>query len=429
MYKNKSWFLALCAFFMLGVQLSRAAKYVVNYDEDKVPQFVLPDPLTFANGKKLMTPQEWKQRRAELLELFQDQMYGFMPERPMIMRYELTESGTALAGLAQRRQVTIWFTADNNPDSPHINILLYTPANQQPAPAFLGLNFAGNHGVSDDQAVAVASCWLRNNEKTGVANNQASEKGRGQSANRWQVEYLIKQGFALATACYGDIDPDFHDGFFNGVHALYPESKPRANHAWGTISAWAWGLSRIMDYLQTIPELINPGQVAVMGHSRLGKTSLLAGAMDERFALVISNNSGCGGAALSKRCFGETIEIITRAFPHWFCTNFTRYAGREADLPFDQHMIMACVAPRALYVASAVEDRWADPRGEFLGLKNAAAVHRFLGVDDFSGIEFPEIDKPVYRKRTGYHCRSGKHDVTLFDWECYVKFARQLYGL
>ncbi len=407
-----------------------AAPPPANYDESQIPAYTLPDPLRFSGGAPVATPAEWPRRRAEILRLLQDQMYGLMPERPMILRTVVRESGPAFDGKALRKQVRIWFAVEDK--GPFIDVLLYLPKTDKPAPAFVGLNFNGNHTVHADPAILLTESWVREKTLTGkpVENpgNRATDASRGAGAEDWQAEYLIGRGYALATAYCGDIDPDFDDGFKNGVHALFPDSaSPRPGNAWGTVCAWAWGLSRVMDCLQTDPA-INARKVAVMGHSRLGKTALWAGATDERFALVISNNSGCGGAALSKRIYGEAVANVASSFPHWFCANYARYANNEKAMPFDQHLLLACVAPRALYVASAEEDRWADPKGEFLGLLNAAPVYAFLDAGDLPAAEMPAVNQPVTGLLLGYHCRAGKHDVLRYDWERYADFADRIFG-
>jgi hypothetical protein len=300
-----------------------------------------------------------------------------------------------------------------------MTILIYRPAKARHAvPAFLTLNFRGNHTIHHDRSIRLPHSWVRGRTKGETVNNRATEQGRGVAATRWTVETILKRGYALATVYYGDIDPDFDDGWQNGVHALYPKPKP---DEWGSVASWAWGLSRALDYLET-DQMIDAKRVAVMGHSRLGKTSLWAGASDPRFALVISNNSGCGGAALSRRTFGETVKRINTSFPHWFNDNFQKYNGNENTCPVDQHMLIALAAPRPVYIASAVEDRWADPHGEFLSGLHANPVYQLYKLPGMPATKQPAVDKPVMGT-IGYHVRTGKHDVTDFDWEQYLKFA------
>jgi hypothetical protein len=244
----------------------------------------------------------------------------------------------------------------------------------------------------------------------------------------WPAEAAVARGYGIAAFYNGDVDPDKHDGFKDGAHGLL-DAGERPPDAWGTIAAWAWGASRVMDYFATDPDVARD-QVAVIGHSRGGKTALWAGAQDERFALVISNDSGCGGASPSRRRFKEreSVARINKAFPHWFCESFKSYNEQEDKLPVDQHMLLALMAPRAVYVASADQDLWADPRGEFLSLVHAGPVHQLFGKKGLGTAEMPPIGEPLHGDGAAYHIREGKHNLTLFDWRCYMDFADKLFG-
>ncbi|MGI9472196.1 MAG: acetylxylan esterase, partial [Rubripirellula sp.] len=319
-------------------------------------------------------------------------------------------------------------TFGSGPHATTMRLLIYTPKSRSNAPLFVGLNFQGNHTVDADPTISLNGNWVRN--RGDVKDNRATEETRGTASGRWPIEMILDRGYGLATIYYGDIDPDFDDGFNNGIHGQfeYETSKIPDGERWGSIAAWSYGLSRALDYFQT-DEMIDESRVAVIGHSRLGKTSLWAGASDPRFKLVISNNSGCGGAALSRRAIGETVGRINTSFPHWFCDNYLQYNENENSCPVDQHELIALMAPRAVYVASATEDQWADPKGEFLSCVHADPVYRLLGTDGLGGSvapdEMPSAESPLKTGAIGYHLRTGKHDVTDFDWTQYLDFADQ----
>ena len=412
-------------FNLLGSSLT--AQVTPIYDEGNVPSYVLPDPLKDSEGNPVNDPQAWlKQRRPEILQLFKTQVYGKVPEGTVQTRYETTgEWKDALNGKATMKEVTATFS--NKQGSHEMNMLIFIPNDQtRPAPAFIGLNFYGNQSIHPDPRITITDQWVKNCEKCGTENHKATEASRGFRIHRWPVERIIDRGYALVTIYYGDLDPDYDDGFQNGIQPLFyqeGQQKP-AQDEWGAIGAWSWGLSRAMDYFET-ENSINEQKVAVVGHSRLGKAALWAGATDERFALVISNNSGCGGAALSRRRFGETVAIINSTFPHWFSDNFMKYNENEAALPVDQHMLLSLIAPRPVYVASAIEDRWADPKGEFLSLLHASPVYELLGKESLPTDKMPVVDTPVMSKDMGYHVRSGGHDLTAYDWEMFMNFADQ----
>lgn len=411
-------------FVLLLVSLLFAQQDGINYDEAKVPFFELPDPLVMLDGTKVQDSQAWiNKRRPEILSLFEEFVYGKAPAKKVKITYEIMESDPmALNGLATRKQVRVFLIGRRK--GPSMDVLIYLPNNvEKPAPLFIGLNFYGNQTVIDDPAVLITKSWVRNSEQYGITNYQATEASRGVSAGRWPIVNILKSGYGLATIYYGDIDPDDDGRFDNGIHPYFykkGQTHPEPNE-WGAIAAWAWGLSRAMDYVEKDKDIAHD-KVIVMGHSRLGKTALWAGAVDERFAIVISNNSGCGGAALSRRAFGETVKRINTSFPHWFCDNFNQYNDNENACPVDQHMLLALIAPRPVYVASAEEDLWADPRGEFLSTKYASPAYALFGLEGMPAQDMPGLSQPAVGT-IGYYIRPGKHDVTDYDWDQYINFA------
>ncbi len=363
--------------------------------------YVLPEALLTLDGVPVTTPVQWNdKRRPELLELLRTNIYGRVPDTQYEQSFHVThEDPKALGGAATLRQVEVKIARGDK--SLAIRVNLFVPNNaRQPTPAFL---LICNRGAENIDATRQAKSEF------------------------WPVEEGIARGYAMAAFLNADVDPDRHDGFQNGIHGLLDEG-PRAADAWGTIAAWAWGASRVLDYLQTVPR-INPQQVAVIGHSRGGKTALWAAAEDQRFAMAVSNDSGCGGAALSRRRLAgkEAVGRIVTAFPHWFCANFATFANREDALPVDQHELIALIAPRAVAVGSASEDKWADPRGEFLSVVQAAPVFALLGYKALGAAEMPPVGGVIHGDQAHYHLRAGKHNLTLEDWQRYWDFADRVF--
>lgn len=398
------------------------AQFETNYEESKVPEFNVPDPLTSFAGEKISTSDEWiEKRRPELFEFFENKVYGKVPGNLDSASFKLLEENdNALNGKARRKQVEV--TLIKNEKSISFTMLIYLPKNTFASPIFLGYNFFGNHSISSDPNVIISDAWAMNSEAMGINEHRLTETSRGLRAHRWAIEKIIEGGFGLATIYNGEIDPDKND-LMDGLHHLfYGEGQERPeNNEWGSLAAWAFGYSRALDYFEQDND-IDASKVVVFGHSRIGKAALWAGACDQRFAGVISNDSGCGGAALSKRRFGETINVINTSFPHWFSRNFKQYNNNEEALLVDQHQLLALIAPTPLYVASAQDDLWADPKGEFLSAHYASPVYALFDKEGIKTSEIPEVHTPIH-KSVAYHIREGKHDVTDYDWEQYIKWA------
>ena len=364
--------------------------------------------------------EEWESvHRPVIYNFFENRVYGRVPDRQPVLSYETLRTDSALGGKAICKQVAMWVPKMETP----VLILIYMPAKAEgPVPAFLGMNFSGNHQITTDDFVIIS-------KNAPLGKDLKSKLDRGASVARWPIEMIIDAGYALATIYRGDIDPDVDDGFENGVHpAFYApgQTQPAANE-WGTISAWSWGLCRVMDYLETEPR-IDAKRVAVIGHSRLGKTALWAAASDSRFAMAISNDSGCSGAALSIRRHGETVAKINLQFTHWFCDNYNYYNDNEKALLVDQQGLLALIAPRPVYVASATLDDWADPEGEFLSTLYASPVYELYGKVGLPAKRMPAPDSPIHGGSLAYHIRTGKHNITAYDWEQYIKFADFHFG-
>jgi hypothetical protein len=391
----------------------------VNYDEAKVGTYTLPDPLLLANGKPVRDAKTWNEtRRPEIVRLFEENEYGRAPGRPAGMSFDVFDKGTAaLEGKAIRRQVTIYFSADKA--GPKMDLLVYVPANATgPVPLLLNIGFSANSSTVNDPGVRVGEVWGRDKKKVPAA--------QGMNFGRINVARLLDAGLGFATVYYGDIDPDFPGGVPYGVRSLYlkPGQTEPAADEWGSIAAWAWGLSRAIDYLET-DKGVDAKRVAIMGVSRLGKTVMWAGAHDTRIALVIASCSGEGGAALSRRNYGETIAHLVEPtrYPYQFAGNYAKYANQVDRMPVDAHMLVALIAPRPVLLQTGDKDFWSDPKGEFLAAVAAGPVYRLLGKQGLDTDQMPAAGTPILHT-IGYFMHAGGHGTIPSDWDQFLAFMQ-----
>ena len=391
----------------------------INLTESRVVPYTLPDPLQMTDGKTVKNAKQWTDiQRPYIYHLFEENVYGRYPRQEVPIHYRIRESDRhALGGTAIRKQVRIFLKPGDT--TVYMDVLLYLPGKaKKPVPVFAGLNFDGNATIIDDPAVFLSDRPAFPDYKT-----PDTDSSRGTNSSRWPVKDILANGMGVVTACYSDLEEDRPEGWKTGIRTTLQDVLKIAPQEWGAIGAWAWGLGRIMDYLEKDKD-INAKQVAVVGHSRLGKTALWAGASDPRFSIVISNESGEGGAALARRWYGETVKRINTSFPHWFVGQYKKYNDAVNALPVDQHELLALIAPRPLYVASAEGDQWSDPKGEFLSAVNAAPVYALFGREGLGTDVMPAVQHPIGHT-IAYHIREGKHNITLYDWEQYISFARR----
>ncbi len=414
----------ICLFCIVASLQKLSAQYPAgtNLDESKVQPYTLPDPLLMQNGKKVSSKKEWNEiQRPYIYHLFEENVYGRVPQTKISVTSRLRESSEdALNGQAIRRQVRLYLNASDT--TVYIDLLIYLPKGKAKPPVFVGYNFTGNQTVQPDPAIFISEKPLLYS-RFKKADGTASDSTRGIDSKSWDVKSMIQNGIGLVTAYYGDIEMDTKDGWQTGVRSKMKDALQIQPAEWSAISAWAWGLMRIMDYLEQANE-IDTKRIALFGHSRLGKTALWAGANDQRFAMVISNESGEGGAALARRNYGETIKDLNERFPHWFVEKYRTYNNNAAAMPVDQHMLLSLIAPRPLYVASAEDDQWSDPKGEFLSAVNVGGAYALFGKKGLGTDKMPSLNTSV-GNTIRYHERTGKHAVTEFDWQNYIKFVKE----
>ncbi|MBQ6253785.1 MAG: hypothetical protein IJK05_03915 [Bacteroidales bacterium] len=413
----------------------------VNYDESAVAPYTLEDPLVFANGEKVRSRSQWPERRKEILDIFQREMYGVAPPKGEGIFLETLEEGSSLAGQGHRRQVRMWFRPDQT--GPKVDWLIVTPGNVDgPVPVVLFLNYSGNHDVLPDKEILVPDCWMSG--LFGEVDHKASEATRGRF-NRdgeitvYPVGALAARGYAVVTACYCDISPDpnssevedgvkLQDRFaYTGVFDLWGPRDPSRDDNTTSLMAWAWALSRAMDMIEADPAL-DQDKVILTGYSRLGKAALIAGAFDERFPVTVPVQTGGGGVPLAKRNFGETVGTEVVSFRHWYCRAYDKYADKTDTMPFDQHLLLACFAPRALLV-EGFDQGWFDTKGEYLSVKAASPVWKFLGDKGLPKGEWPgDYDTSAIGTSLGYVRRAGEHGISAIDWIWTLEFAERFWN-
>ncbi|MBI3822128.1 MAG: acetylxylan esterase [Planctomycetes bacterium] len=377
----------------------------------------LPDPLAmFEKGAKVTTKEQWeKRRRPELKHLFEHYMYGKAPKAPKVNAKVERIDKNALGGKATLKEITLTFAGI---DGPKIHVLLVVPNKKGPHPVFVGMNFCGNHAVLNDPKITLNPNWMYGNRK-GVKDNKATEQARGTDVEVWNIEDIIDRGYAIATFYSGDIDPDRADE--RGIQKYFGNEFD-----WSTIRAWAWGYSRVIDYLETLEDEIDTKRIIVVGHSRLGKTALLCCAFGERVALCIPHQAGCGGSGPSRPAVGnkgaESVKRINTSFPHWFNKRFKDFNEEPERLPFDQHCLIALCAPAPVLLSNAVDDKWANPDGQFALLVAADPVYKLMGSKGIAAKNMPAVGK-LMDSPLGYWIRAGKHSMNRDDWQVFLDFA------
>jgi hypothetical protein len=391
--------------------------------EECIPNYRIPDILLNGENNLISDLHTWSSiRRSELLQIFRQHMFGKSPFHLIKTNYSIfSEDENALNGRAYRKEVDIY---REDKREAFFRVIIYYPKKtiytSNKIPIFVGLNFYGNQTISKEKGISATESWVPDDS---VTLGRGARSLRGVQSSSWPLKLILENGYALASAYYGDILPDKKNGKKLALHKWFNEHEMKDIELenWGAIDAWAWGLSRALDYIKN-DEYLDSSKVIVIGHSRLGKVALWAGAQDERFAMVISNNSGCCGASLFRRKIGETISMINHYNPHWFCEKFKEYNDREDKLPFDQHHLIALIAPRPVYISSAQLDLEADPYGEFLAAKYATPIYHLYGLPGLPTETLPAINVPIMGT-IGYHIRKGRHGIKKFDWKQFIKFA------
>lgn len=408
---------------LLGINISTTAQVITK--ESEIPTYKLPDLLTSTNGQAIATTVDWEQiRRAEILKLLEEEVYGIAPKVTINLPSNFTNSRDKfLNGKAQMKEITISLTHEGK--SLDINVLLFLPTKvKENIPIIVGLNEHGNHTIYPEETFSLPKGWVPNNEVIGVAGNKASKLSRGAYIERWPILNIINRGYGIALLYCGDIDPDFDDGFQNGAHAFLPSQK--GEMAWGSIAAWSWGIRQVIEFFRYMPT-VNKEKVIVVGNGHLGTAALWAAAQDNRVGLVIAKNSGTGGATLSKRQFGATIKSTIKQSPNLFANQFRQYSGKEGELSFDQHFLLSLIAPRPMYLSSTFGATEADPKGMFEAATQATPAYLLYNRLAIEQKVYPSENKVNHDGYIAYHIRQGVPTFTIYDWNLYLDYADLFY--
>lgn len=400
---------------------SQVAGIPVNYDEALTGDYILPNVLTLNNRKQVKSIKTWqKQRRPEILKFYEENQFGKMPPRPTALSFNVFDKGTPVfEGKAIRKQITIYFTKDTSRHK--TELLIYLPANKNtPAPLLLVANFSQNSNATNDPGVKPSLTWTKEGKRVPATT--------GRAFGKLDVEKFVLAGFGIATLCYTDIEPDALDGILHGIRREYLKngSTQPAPDEWGAISAWAWEISRAIDYFETDKD-IDAKRIAIQGTSRLGKTVLWAGASDPRIAMVIASCSGEGGAAISRRNYGETIKHLTAPtrYPYQFAANYHNFASDYNSYKVDGHMLVSLMAPRPVLLQTGDTDVWSDPKGEFIAAAAAEPVYKLFGKSGPGNDIMPKPGDRSMLNPLGYFMHAGGHGTIPSDWDVYLEFMKK----
>ena len=415
-----------------GVTLLTFVSCVKSIEKVHSPELRKEDPSLQGvtkcyDGRGVNSTYLWENvRRNEIKDYYENYVFGKRPDfNPEVTYTTIAVDTFQVKGVSiQHKEIKAKFKYRGRKLTSYYSLFL--PLDVPNPIVFVGLNFFGNSTIDTLHTLTQSKHYVMKNVGVKTKGHHVTQDSRGTKAHRWPLDVIVGNGCGLITAHYADFDPDVMNGFIDGAHGLAQgRFHFRERNEWGSISAWSWGLSQLQSFLES-NDNTKLSKTVVIGHSRLGKASLWAGALDQRFDMVVSNNSGCAGAAQFRTMRGEDIEKITNRFPYWFARNFQSFRGKDSLLLVDQEMLLSLIAPRPLYVASASKDSWADPEGEYLSFYKAQAVYHLYDSTLTIPYRYPAPNEAIQYGNMAYHLRAGEHEILAWDWEHYVSFAKSI---